>query len=187
MYNSYPYASNTSIDKVNTQDNTSSYGWNLRKYIDYENDKNNPDQGAIDLILIRYADVLLMCAEAKIEQNEIDQSVYDAINAVRGRPSVAMPPITGGKSQSELRDVVRNERAVELAFEGLRLYDLYRWKTGEKKAGLVQDFEFLDEASGFNKTWSIGIIGHFQERDYLWPIPQREIDLNKKMTQNTGW
>ncbi|WP_018614921.1 RagB/SusD family nutrient uptake outer membrane protein [Segetibacter koreensis] len=187
MYNSYPSGSNTSIDKVNTQDNTSSHGWNLRKYIDYDNDKNNPDEGAIDLILIRYADVLLMYAEAKIEQNEIDQSVYNAINAVRGRPSVSMPPITSGKSQAELRELVRNERAVELAFEGLRLYDLYRWKTGEKKAGLVQGFEYRDEASGANKIWSIGINRRFQERDYLWPIPQREIDLNKKMTQNTGW
>lgn len=187
LYNSYPYANNTSIDKVNTQDNTSSHGWNLRKYIDYNNDKSNPGQGAVDLILIRYADVLLMYAEAKIEQGQIDQSVYDAINQVRQRPTVDMPPIMSGKSQNELRDIVRNERAAELAFEGLRLYDLYRWKTGNEKAGLVQGFEYRDEATGTNKIWSIGINRRFQERDYLWPIPQREIDLNKNMTQNTGW
>ncbi len=187
IYNSYPYANNTSIDKVNTQDNTSSHGWNLRKYIDYDNDKSNPGQGALDIILIRFADVLLMYAEAKIEQDDIDQSVYDAINAVRKRPGVDMPPIIGGKSQNELRDLVRNERAVELAFEGLRLFDIYRWKTGEQKEGLVEGFEYLDEASGTNKIWSIGVTRHFQERDYLWPIPQREIDLNKNMTQNTGW
>jgi hypothetical protein len=187
LYNSYPYVANTSIDKVNTQDNTSSHGWNVRKYIDYDNDKSNPGQGAIDLILIRYADVLLMYAEAKIEMNMIDETVYAAINQVRGRQGVDMPPIISGKSQSELRAMVRNERAVELAFEGLRLFDLYRWKTGEAKSGLVQGFEYHDEATGSNKVWSIGIIRHFQERDYLWPIPQREIDLNKKITQNTGW
>jgi hypothetical protein len=187
LYNSYPYASNTSIDKVNTQDNTSSHGWNLRKYIDYNTDKSNPGQGTIDLILIRYADVLLMYAEAKIELNEIDQSVYDAINSVRQRTTVEMPAISGGKSQIELRKLVRNERARELAFEGLRLYDLYRWKEGEAKAGLVQGFEYVDEATGANKIWSIGITRHFRDRDYLWPIPQREIDLNKKISQNTGW
>lgn len=188
IYNSYPYANNTSIDKVNTMDNTSSHGWNLRKYIDYVNDKSNPGQGGIDLILIRYADVLLMYAEAKIEMNEIDQSVYDAINAVRKRPGVDMPPVNSGKSQNELRDLVRNERAVELAFEGLRLYDMYRWKTGEDKVGLVEGFEYLDAVSGTNKIWSLGIKRYFnQDRDYLWPIPQREIDLNKNITQNKGW
>ncbi len=187
LYNSYPYAANTSIDKVNSQDNTSSHGWNVRKYIDYDNDKSNPGQGTIDLILIRYADVLLMYAEAKIEMDQIDQSVYDAINKVRGRAGVEMPPIISGQSQSDLRPLVRNERAVELAFEGLRLYDLYRWKTGDAKAGLVQGFEYYDQATNTNKIWSIGIIRHFQERDYLWPIPQRELDLNKNMTPNKGW
>ncbi len=153
---------------------------NLPRYIDYDNDKSNPGQGAVDLILIRYADVLLMYAEAKIEQNEIDQSVYDAINVVRKRPTVDMPLIINGQSQNELRDLVRNERAVELAFEGLRLYDIYRWKAGEAKAGLVEGFEYLDEASGSNKTWSIGITRHFQERDYLWLIPPERNRFKQK-------
>jgi len=188
IYNSYPYASNKSIDKVNTMDNTSSHGWSLRKYIDYENDKNNAAQGTIDFILIRYADVLLMYAEAKIELNEIDQSVYDAINAVHKRPSVDMPLIANGLSQNEMKDLVRNERAVELAFEGLRIYDMYRWKIGENKVGLVKGFDYLDEASGEYKIWDLGIKRYFkQDRDYLWPIPQTEIDLNKNITQNTGW
>ncbi|MGB4400032.1 MAG: RagB/SusD family nutrient uptake outer membrane protein, partial [Daejeonella sp.] len=137
LYNSSPNASNTSIDKVNTQDNTSSHGWNIRKYIDYKNDKANPNQGAIDIILIRYADVLLMYAESKIELNELDASVYAALNQVRTRPSVEMPPFSPGKTQAELRAIVRNERCVELAFEGLRLFDMWRWNIGAEKAGLV--------------------------------------------------
>lgn len=188
VYNSYPYASNSSIDKVNSQDNTSSHGWNIRKYIDYQNDQANPNQGAIDIILIRYADVLLMYAEAKIELNEIDESVYTAINTIRKRPSVDMPLITTGKSQAELRALLRNERCVELAFEGLRIYDMWRWKIGEEKAGLVQGFEYVDEATKQTKIWSIGINRSFNpQRDYVWPIPQREIDLNKSLTQNTGY
>ena len=185
LYNSYPYANNTSKDKVNSQDNTSSHGWNIRKYIDYQNDQANPAQGAIDMILIRYADVLLMYAEAKIELNQLDQSVYDAINQVRARPSVEMPPITSGKSQAQLRSLLRNERCVELAFEGLRLFDMWRWEIGQDRAGLVQGFEYLDNGSGQNKIWSIGINRNFNPgRDNVWPIPQREIDLNKNLTQN---
>jgi hypothetical protein len=189
IYNSSPNASNTSIDKVNTQDNTSSHGWNIRKYIDYKNDKANPNQGVIDLILIRYADVLLMYAEAKIELNEIDdESVYDALNQVRTRPSVEMPKVTVGKTQAELRAIVRNERCVELAFEGLRLFDMWRWKIGEEKAGLVQGFDYVDDATGQTRIWSIGINRSFNPlRDYIWPIPQREIDLNKSLTQNAGY
>jgi hypothetical protein len=188
LYNSYPYASNASIDKVNSMDNTSSQGWNVKKYIDYDNDKGNPGQSAIDLILIRYADVLLMYAEAKIELNEIDQSVYDAINEVRARPTVNMPQIMDGMTQDQLRAQVRNERAVELAFEGLRLYDIYRWKTGGDKDGLVEGFTYKEEENGPDKIWNIGVTRHFnQERDYLWPIPQREIDLNQNIIQNLGW
>jgi hypothetical protein len=188
IYNSYPDAANTSKDKVNTQDNTSSHGWNVRKYIDYLNDKSNPNQGAIDLILIRYADVLLMYAEAKIELNQIDGSVYEALNKVRTRPSVEMPPFTTGKSQTELRSLLRNERCVELAFEGLRIYDMWRWKIGGERVGLIQGFDYVDEATGQSKIWSIGINRNFNpQRDYVWPIPQREVDLNKKLTQNTGY
>jgi hypothetical protein len=188
VYNSYPNASNTSKDKVNSQDNTSSHGWNIRKYIDYQADAANPNQGAIDLILIRYADVLLMYAEAKIELNEIDASVYEALNRVRTRPSVEMPPVTAGKSQAELRDILRNERCVELAFEGLRLYDMWRWKLGEEKNGLIQGFEYVDESTGQPKIWNIGINRNFNpQRDYVWPIPQREIDLNKSLTQTAGY
>lgn len=187
-YNSSPNASNTSIDKVNTQDNTSSHGWNIRKYIDYQNDKANPNQGALDLILIRYADVLLMYAEAKIELDQIDESVYNALNQIRTRPGVEMPVITAGKTREELRALVRNERCVELAFEGLRLFDMWRWKIGEEKAGPVQGFDYVDDATGQNKIWSIGINRSFDPaRDYVWPIPQREIDLNKSLTQNTGY
>lgn len=88
-----------------------------------------------DLIIVRYADVLLMYAEAKIELNQIDQSVLDALNAVRDRAyansSFVNPEITT-TNQEELRYKVRNERRAELAFEGRRYMDLIRWKLAEK-------------------------------------------------------
>src|SRR5699024_3639115 len=81
---------------------------------------------------IRYAEVLLTYAEAKIELNEIDQSVYDAIDDVRQR--AGMPPLDKTKynTQQEMRAAVRRERRVELAMEGLRWFDIQRWEIGDE-------------------------------------------------------
>lgn len=183
IFNSWP-SSNTT-DRVSANEWATDYGYNLKKWIDYEVDAANPSTGSINMILMRYADVLLMYAEAKIELNDIDQSVYDAINEVRERPSVEMPPITTGKTQAELREIVRNERAVELAFEGLRLFDMNRWKTGEEKTGLVRGMYYKDEATGEWKIWQQGFERRFRaDRDYLWPIPQAEMVINDQITQN---
>src|SRR5690625_7862907 len=91
------------------------------------------------MILMRYADVLLMYAEAKVELNEIDESVYAALNEIRERPTVELDPISSEThpGQEELRQYIRDERVRELAFEGLRLYDINRWQIGEVKEGLI--------------------------------------------------
>ena len=91
-----------------------------------------------DYIIMRYADVLLMYAEAKIEMNEIDDTVLDAINAVRARaygvPASATSsyPAVTARDQATLRRTVRLERRVELAMENLRLQDLMRWRLADK-------------------------------------------------------
>ena len=186
VYNSWPDSKTT--DRVSGNEWATDHGYNLKKWIDYDIDKSNPNTGTINMILIRYADVLLMFAEAKIELNELDQSVYDAINQVRGRPTVEMPPITTGKTQAELRNIVRNERAVELAFEGLRLYDMNRWKIGAEKAGLVHGMYYQATGSSNWILWNNGFVRKFRaDRDYLWPIPQQEIEINDKITQNPNY
>ena len=87
---------------------------------------------------MRYADVLLMYAEAKIELNEIDQSVLDAMNQVRARaygvPASAVSdyPAVTETNQKKLRRIVRRERRVEFAFDGSRSEDLIRWKLASK-------------------------------------------------------
>src|SRR5690606_12567581 len=91
-----------------------------------------------DHVVIRYSDVLLIYAEAKIELNQIDKSVIDAINMVRSRAygvnieDISNYPAIQLSSQSELRKRVRNERRVEFAYEGLRYYDLIRWRIADK-------------------------------------------------------
>lgn len=91
-----------------------------------------------DYIMMRYADVLLMYAEAKIELNEIDNSVVEAINTVRARAYSVAPSATSSYpavvlgSQEDMRKAVRIERRMELANEGLRYMDLIRWKLASK-------------------------------------------------------
>lgn len=91
-----------------------------------------------DYIIMRYADVLLMYAEAKIELNQIDESVLNAINQVRARgfetsvENHSLYPAITTTNQSELRKAVRLERRVEFANEGLRYMDLIRWRLASK-------------------------------------------------------
>lgn len=98
-----------------------------------EEGKKTDNMNETDFIIMRYADVLLMYAEAKIESGEIDQSVLDAINEVRARAygldksaTSAYPAVTG-TDQATLRKAVRIERRMELANEDLRYMDVIRW------------------------------------------------------------
>ena len=143
----------------------------------------------INIILIRYAEVLLTYAEAKIEADQIDQSVADAINEVRQRADVNMPPLTAIGSREEMRDIVRHERMVELAFEGLRYIDIRRWKIAENVIpGKLYGMTYTDDSGtlqtiqiqSFEKTFD-------KSRDYLWPVPQKERDINSALTQNPNW
>ena len=87
-------------------------------------------QQDMDVIVMRYAELLLGYAEAKIELNQLDESVYSAINAVRQR--AGMPEVAADRkgNQTKMRQLVRRERKVELMMEGLHLFDMLRWKTG---------------------------------------------------------
>lgn len=132
----------------------------------------------LNFIVFRYADVLLMYAEAQNEAVGPDASVYAAIDSVRNRVGVAMPPIAAGKSQSEMRDIIRHERRIELAFEGTYYSDIRRWQTAKS----LMDGRIIKNISGQQLD-----VWHFTDALYLWPIPQSEIDLNPKLTQNDGY
>lgn len=179
-------------------------GYVFKKYTD-EVDRLDVQNSELSIILMRYAEVLLIYAEAKIEANQIDNTVYTAINAVRQRPTVAMPAITTGKTQAELRSIVRKERKYELAMEGLRLADIRRWKIapqvlsgpvyGRIPKGLLSNAPVIDE----NGTPNYSNVTNRAEmrlietkifnpaRDYLLPIPGIEILTNKKLVQNPGY
>ena len=196
------------ITRVTNQEVTHAYatftGYIWNKYQDSLELPQYVTQSELNFMFIRYAEVLLTYAEAKIELNEIDQSVLDAINAVRGRATVAMPAVTGG-SQEDLRKLIRYERTVELAMEGHRLFDLRRWKYAEhvlpgnllgrkKKAfydnPVVPQIDEYGKSHYPNETELFNVIGvnvFDASKHYYWPIPQKEIDLNKSLTQNKGY
>lgn len=185
IYDSTP--SSTTGDKMSSSEFATNYGFNVKKGIDWAVDGGNPAQSTINFILIRYADVLLMYAEAKIELNELDDVVYDAINQVRTRPTVEMPAITTGKTQVELREIVRRERNVELAFEGLHLFDMNRWQEGEKKTQPSLGIRYKNEAGAWVIT-NRNLSRNFRaDRDYVWPIPQNEVEVNSNIGQNPNY
>jgi hypothetical protein len=158
-------------------------GFGMKKYSIY--DKETPAAGMSDLkggqsetnyIVLRYADILMMYAEAKNEASGPDPSVTDALNLVRKR--AGMPEFTGVYSQSELRDIIRFERRIEFAGEGMYYNDIRRWETAEQE--LNQTIHTYNgsaiETRKFNPA-----------RDYWWPIPLTELDLNAELEQNPNY
>lgn len=141
-------------------------------------DGNNWGDSPLNFIVFRYADVLLMYAEAKNEASGPDNTVYDAINKVRARPGVNMPPIPEGKTKEELRDIIRHERRIEFAFEGLYYSDIRRWGIAKE----LMDGKIIKNIAGQQLD-----VWHFNNALYLWPIPQSEIDLNPGLEQNEGY
>jgi hypothetical protein len=119
----------------------------------------------------------------------MDQTVLDAINTIRERPDVNMPPIENIGSQEQMRKIVRHERLVELAFEGLRYFDIRRWKIGEEVIpGIIYGMTYVDENGQLSTISITGFSKVFDKnRDYLWPIPQTEVLMNPGLEQNPGW
>ena len=168
-------------------------GYVGRKYINYKSDYSDLYKAGLNIPLIRYAEVLLTYAEAKIESNQIDNTVYDAIDLVRKRAGLPAVDQTKYASQDQLRTLVRRERRVELALEGLRWYDIQRWKIGQVMNGPVYGLRFSSIDASGNVTYTS--TGHAKIEDrvfnpaknYLWPVPQSQIDLAKKVMQNPGY
>lgn len=128
-----------------------------------------------DWILLRYAEVLLNYAEAKNELSGPDASVYNAINEVRARPGINMPPLPAGLTKDEMRARIWQERRVELAMEGLRYGDIKRWKLAETYIPSL-----VDPGSNLNRQFD-------PTKHYVFPFPQSEIDINDKLEQNPGY
>ncbi len=140
-----------------------------------------------DWIYFRYAEVLLNYAEARNEATGPDQTVYDAINAIRER--AGMPALAEGLSQDEMRARIRNERRIELAFEEHRYYDIRRYGIAQELLdGPLLGMHMVKNEDG-TITYSVEPFEErsFPEKLYVLPIPQDEIDKNPAAGQILGW
>jgi hypothetical protein len=182
-----PKPGSGSSDAVGATFTVSPTGFNVEKYV-HAADLATPTNTGINFILMRYAEVQLIFAEAKVELDQLDASVYTAINEVRQRTTVNMPAITAGKTQDELREIVRHERLVEFAFEGLRYFDIRRWRIAEDvMPGKVYGLTYTDGGGDLQTVEVPAWTNSWSDRNYLWPVPQAEVDQNPDLGQNNGW
>lgn len=173
----------SNLDYIGKRNSTKSGYW-VKKWCN-ETDLNNPLSGKLPFQLMRYSVILLNYVEAQIELGNLDDPlIYTYLNKIRSRAGQPDVNKTKYATQEKLRELVRRERRVELAFEGHRLYDIRRWKIGnEVMNGDVygakcqdKDELYLAETRSFNPA-----------RDYVWPIPATEMTANTSMTQNYGY
>jgi len=155
-----------------------------RKYVDYSNNWVHGISGA-NPIIIRFADILLMEAEAMVESGTYDEVyVNDLINQVRQRLSVMMPKVEDveglGLSQDAMRQIIRHERRVEFALEGLRYFDIKRWDIGSEAFENARGYEpiLLKSNSATYEVYDFETRTFDLALGYLWPIPRTETDSN---------
>ena len=193
-----------------------------KKGVDEDWVNNQTFKVAPDYVFIRYAEVLLIYAEAKIELGQTDASVLNAINSVRARAygvqlsQTSAYPAVAALGQDEMRRIVRLERRMELAYEGLRYMDLLRWKLAEKALnqpnyGLLDNaglkklcddgnwfFAYVPEIdedgiADFSRLYEDGLCKIISKRNfdasknYLWPIPSQEVLTNPFLGQNDNY
>lgn len=153
-------------------------GFGCKKYTSYLDNTvvNDIAQSELNFIILRYADVLLMYAEAQNEAAGPDASVFSALNLVRTR--AGMPPVDAGLNKEQLRQAIRHERRIEMAMEGLYYHDIRRWRIAETvmNANVLNIKGEVVQVRKFNAA-----------RDYLWPIHEILIQQNPALTQNPGY
>lgn len=182
-----------SVPSTNTVDDqgASPTGYYFYKY--YDRAATNYASG-LNLILIRYADVLLMYAEAKNELGLMTAAIWNqTVQPIRKRAGFADAGATefnAAWDKSALQTIIRRERRAEFAFEGLRPLDIRRWKTSA--VVLNRPVRGIRVTSGaFNKDAKGYIIVENRlftdPKHYLWPVPTVERDQNKNLSQNQDW
>jgi hypothetical protein len=179
-----------SVDQLGAGKQTTYTGFGLRKFLDESYGGILFNSGS-NTIVVRYAEVLLSYLEAVLEAGQpIDQALLDAtINKVRARASVNMPRITE-TDRTKLRDILRRERRVELALEGMRYWDLLRWGTAQDvlKADFygapfpgAKNMRKKGTNTDPNSRWFVITRNFRNPDDYKWPIPQSEQDINPNL------
>ena len=150
--------------------------------------------------MIRLSELYLNYAEAINESAGPNQDAYDALNAVRERAGISNVEDAWGNAsisatlnkhttQDGFREIIRQERLIELSFEGNRYNDIRRWKQAEQYFNSPVFGWSVDETSvsGYYNITQVGTRSFNSPRDYFHPISINEITINPNLTQNLGW
>ena len=166
-------------------------GMNVRKMIRSVKNLSSVQISGLDCPVMRMAELYLILGEALAEQGDPEALTW--VNKVRSRASVNLPGRTigdGRKGGENLVNIVRHERRVELAMEGLRLFDLIRWGTIDDVFGTGNKVKinfFSDYLPSTSSLKFRSIVGNLA-LDPIFPIPQAEIDANSEInTNNPGF
>lgn len=182
------YTNPDALDKtdafVGLNKNQTPTGYYVRKYYDAKHEHHM--QSSINIITMRYADVLLMYAETMNEQGKMSREVWNkTIRAIRARAgfdneqALAYP---SDLSQAQMRLLIRRERRCELALEGLRWFDIKRWRIGKECLdGYVLGARFLNN---YTENIRLDLYIFDNARDYLWSVPQTQMDINPHLKPN---
>ena len=173
-------------------------GYYVKKYVDGATDISASTSSGgkrHSWITFRLGEFLLNYAEATfkyfgsadIKDAELTMTAREAVNKVRKRTGVDMPDFPEGMSSSDFWSRYKNERMVELAFEGHRFWDVRRWKEGDKHfKNIVEmkitkngDDTYTYERKVKERSWD--------DKMYFFPIPQSEKSKNPNLEQNPGW
>ncbi len=196
-FNGLPFMSavgsgNNEIDLADATDNTNT-GYCTKKRMDTTVNIFQWAASAQNYYYFRYAEVLLNYAEAQNEAVGPDESVYAAMDKIRTRAGIpTFTEVYPNATQSQMRDLIRRERRIELAFEGKRYFDLIRWEIAEVNLNKVMHGMKItpDGSGGYNyerinavpagaPQWSFD-----KNKNYLLPIPLSALGRNPALTDN---
>ena len=165
-------------------------GYYMRKFMadfstatTYSNQTHNP-------VIFRYAEVLLNFAEAQNEYAGPTAEVKKAVEDIRQRAGLVPFALAAGLSKDQMREVIRHERRVEMAFEEQRFWDIRRWKIAEQVMnGKLHGMKIqkIPEGGFTYAPFEAATVTFDAAKMYSYPIPYSEITKNTNLTQNQGW
>lgn len=164
-------------------------GYYLRKYVNEDLDLVTNQTSTHSWIIFRLSELYLNYSEALNECDPGNADIAKYLNKIRRRKTVDMPEIPSGLTQNAMREKIRNERRVELAFEGHRFWDVRRWKIAETSLSSPLRGMSIRRNPDYSLDYTVQEIEKrtFSPKMYLYPIPKNDININGNLIQNPLW
>lgn len=177
----------SSANEYSTAGQGSATGYYWRKYWDPNYTAPGISSG-LNIHLIRYAEILLMYAEAKQSLNQMTVDVWNkTIKAIRERAGFTDPGALDFPGLANMTNIIRRERRTEFAMEGIRIDDIRRWKIAETVLNGWAHGAKYDNPAIDNGYIRVQLRTFDANKHYLWPVPPSERALNNNLTQNQGY